>query len=113
MRHISQLSIPVPAQGRQCGNSDGLSTGSSSGHGAKHCAAAPSLALLPLTPRHSAQHSVCFHVSHLQLSVTRYRLQTAGKEDLFSWQFQFFWKTPSSLKNKPRLYLLLLCTAHE
>lgn len=63
MRHISQLSIPVPAQGRQCGNSDGLSTGSSSGHGAKHCAAAPSLALLPLTPRHSAQHSVCFHGS--------------------------------------------------
>lgn len=34
-----------------------------SGHGAKHCAAAPSLALLPLTPQHSAQHSVCFHGS--------------------------------------------------
>lgn len=32
MRHISQLSIPVPAQGRQCGHSDGLSTGSSREH---------------------------------------------------------------------------------
>lgn len=51
---------------------------------------------------------------HLWLNIARlyHNLKAAGKEIFLSWQLQFF-LTPPALKNKPKLYLLLLRTSRS